>query len=56
MGDVVLVIEPDVPRRHWNLRRIEAVYPGQDGLVRVVDVRAGDDQFPDFHLFEAEVP
>ena len=41
VGDVVLVIEPDVLRRHWKLGRIEAVYPGQDGLVRVVDVRTG---------------
>ena len=41
MGDVILVIEPDVPRRHWKLGRIEAVYPGRDGLVRVVDVRTG---------------
>ena len=41
VGDVVLVIEPDVPRRNWKLGRIEAVYPGRDGLVRVVDVRTG---------------
>ena len=33
MGDVVLVIEPDIPRRHWKLGQIEAVYPGRDGLV-----------------------
>ena len=38
VGDVVVIIEPDVPRRHWKLRQIEAVYPGRDGLVRVVDV------------------
>ena len=41
MGDVVLVIEPDILRRHWKLGQIEAVYPGRDGLVRVVDVRTG---------------
>ena len=41
VGDVALVIEPDVPRRHWKLGRIEAVYPVRDGLVRVVDVRTG---------------
>ena len=40
VGDVVLVIEPDAPRRDWKIGRIEAVYPGQDGLVRVVDVRS----------------
>ena len=41
MGDVVLFIESNIPRRHWKLGRIEAVYPGRDGLVRVVDVRTG---------------
>ena len=41
MGNVVLVIEPDAPRRDWKIGRIEAVYPGQDGLVRVVEVRSG---------------
>lgn len=39
VGDVVLVIDPDAPRRDWKLGRIEAVHPGKDGLVRVVDVR-----------------
>ena len=41
MGNVVLVIEPDAPRRDWKIGRIEAVYPGQDGLVKVIDVRSG---------------
>ena len=41
VGDVVLVIESDIPRRHWKLGRIEAVYPGRDGLVRLVDARTG---------------
>ena len=41
MGGVVLVLEPNVPKRHWKLGRVEAVYPGRDGLVRVVDVRTG---------------
>ena len=39
LADVVLVIDPDAPRRDWKLERIEAVYPGKDGLVRVADVR-----------------
>jgi len=39
VGDLVLVIDPDAPKRDWKLGRIEAVYPGKDGLVRVVDVR-----------------
>ena len=39
VGDLVFVIDPDAPRRDWKLGRIEAVYAGKDGLVRVVDVR-----------------
>ena len=38
VGDVVLVIEPDAPKQDWKIGRIAAVYPGQDGLVRVVEV------------------
>ena len=41
-GDVVLVIDSGTPRRQWKLGRIEAVYPGADGNVRVVDVKEGD--------------
>ena len=39
VGDLVLVIDPDAPRWDWKLGRIEAVHPGKDGLVPVVDVR-----------------
>jgi hypothetical protein len=41
-GDIVLVIDPDSPRRYWKVGRIVGVHPGDDGLVRVVDVRVGD--------------
>ena len=33
------VLAKPAPIRDWKLGRIEAVYPGKDGLVRVVDVR-----------------
>jgi hypothetical protein len=41
-NDVVLVIDPQSARRDCGLGRIEATFPGKDGLVRVVDVRQGD--------------
>ena len=37
-GDVVLVVEPDLPRGRWALGRITKVFPGPDGHVRAVDV------------------
>lgn len=36
-----MLIEPYAPRRKWKIGRIEAVYLGQHGQVRVVDVRTG---------------
>ena len=41
VGDVVLVIKPDTPRRDWKIGRMKVAYPGHDGLVRVVEVRSG---------------
>lgn len=39
VGDIVLAVTADTPRGRWPLGRISKVYPGQDGLVRVVDVQ-----------------
>ena len=38
VGDLVLLRENGVKRRSWPLGRIEQVHPGQDGIVRVLDV------------------
>ena len=32
VGDVVLVIEEDVPRNQWLLDCVDEVYPDEDGL------------------------
>uniref|UniRef100_A0A5S6R310 Integrase catalytic domain-containing protein n=1 Tax=Trichuris muris TaxID=70415 RepID=A0A5S6R310_TRIMR len=37
-GDVVLIVDVNNPRGVWPLRRVTRTYPGQDGIVRVVDV------------------
>lgn len=39
VGDLVLVGEERVPPLSWCLARVSKLYPGQDGIVRVVDVR-----------------
>lgn len=38
VGDVVLVVDQNAPRGKWHLGRIDEVFPGQDGQVRVVQV------------------
>lgn len=39
------MINSQTARGHWPLGRIVAVHPGQDGRVRVVDVKIGDTVF-----------
>lgn len=39
VGTLVLLKQDNAPPMRWNLGRVEAVFPGKDGLVRVVDVR-----------------
>ena len=38
VGDVVLVVDQNTPRGQWHLGRVEEVFPGQDGQVRVIQV------------------
>ena len=39
VGDEVLVVDKNLPRYQWDIGRITSVYPGRDGVVRIVDVR-----------------
>ena len=39
VGDVVLIHCDNVTSQHWNLGRVEQVFPGTDGRVRVVSLR-----------------
>lgn len=40
-GDIVLVIDPNLPRGHWQLGRILEIYTRKDGHVRVARVKVG---------------
>ena len=39
VGDIVLITENDTYQTQWITAKIVAVYPGQDGLVRAVDLQ-----------------
>jgi len=41
-GAVVLVYNADVARGHWPLGRVQEVFPGRDGHVRVARVQVGE--------------
>ncbi len=38
IDDIVLEIDPNSPRRDWKLARITQIYPGEDSVVRVVEI------------------
>ena len=42
VGDVVLLVSADTPRGSWPLGKIVQVFPGNDGKIRVVDVKVGN--------------
>ena len=39
IGDLVLMVDYEIPRGKWKLARVEEVYPGKDGVVRNVLVK-----------------
>ena len=42
--DIVMIIDTNVKRGCWKLGEVVNTYVGDDGLVRVVDVKMGDGQ------------
>ena len=39
IGDLVLVVEDNFPLGRWNLGRVVQTFPGDDGLIRTVEVQ-----------------
>ena len=44
-GEVVVLKEYNVPRGDWPIGIITGIYPGQDNVVRVVDVRTSKNEY-----------
>ncbi|XP_077983962.1 uncharacterized protein LOC144438690 [Glandiceps talaboti] len=38
VGDIVIIKDDNIPRNHWRLGRVTDIYPGEDGLVRKVQL------------------
>ncbi|XP_059053385.1 uncharacterized protein LOC131847753 [Achroia grisella] len=38
IGDVVIIVDESLPRGTWPRGRVEKMFPGKDGVIRVVDV------------------
>ena len=45
MGDIVLILENSPFITRWPMARVTSTYPGQDGKVRVVQVRTATSSF-----------
>ncbi|XP_070133573.1 uncharacterized protein [Drosophila bipectinata] len=39
VGDMVVIKEDNLPSNEWHFGRVDAVYPGSDGHVRMIDIR-----------------
>lgn len=44
-GDLVYIMDPNNPRNTWPRGRVKKTYPGQDGRVRVADVKTSTGTF-----------
>ena len=45
IGDVVLVIDSNIPRSKWQLAIIIETFPGNDGHIRSVKIRTSSGQY-----------
>jgi len=39
VGDLVVIKDDNLPSNEWRFGRIDFVFPGADGNIRVVDIR-----------------
>lgn len=50
VGDIVALKDENLPPTHWRIGRIIDVFPGQDGLVRTVEVQYNNEQLNEHGL------
>ena len=43
--DVVIIVDPNARRSEWPLGRITEIFPGKDGLIRLVRVKTKDGEY-----------
>ena len=43
--DLVLVVEDNLPRGRWNIGQVVKTFPGNDGLIRTVEVQTKQGTF-----------
>ena len=44
-GDIVLLVDKDLPRGRWSIARVLEVYKGRDGLVRSAKVKTATSEY-----------
>jgi hypothetical protein len=45
IGDLAIIIDENNPRNTWPMGKITSTYPGQDGVIRIVDVQTNKGTF-----------
>ena len=45
VGDIVLVVNPQVQRAHWKMARVQEVFPGKDGYIRSAEIKSDDGSY-----------
>lgn len=42
LGAVVMIVDPQLPRAHWPVGRVEKLIPSKDGCIRSAEVKVND--------------
>ena len=45
VGDVVLIVDLQIPRNKWKKGEVIRIYPGKDGEVRIADVKTSTNEY-----------